>query len=35
MRPVVDKVFPFEKFNESLVYVESGDSKGKVVVKVI
>lgn len=32
--PVVDKVFPFVKTNEALVYVESGRAKGKVVVKV-
>ncbi|EMY69782.1 NADP-dependent oxidoreductase [Leptospira vanthielii] len=34
IRPVVDKVFPFEKVNEAMAYVESGRSKGKVVVKV-
>lgn len=34
IRPVVDKVFPFEQTNEALAYVESGRAKGKVVVKV-
>lgn len=34
IRPVVDKVFPFEKVNDALVYVESGRAKGKVVLKV-
>lgn len=34
IKPVVDKVFPFEKANEALAYVESGRAKGKVVVKV-
>lgn len=33
IRPVVDKVFPFESTNEALAYVESGRAKGKVVVK--
>ncbi|MGK5023450.1 NADP-dependent oxidoreductase [Janthinobacterium sp. RB2R34] len=34
MRPVVDKVFPFEASNEALAYVESRRAKGKVVIKV-
>lgn len=34
IRPVLDKVFPFEQTNEALAYVESGRSKGKIVVKV-
>ncbi len=34
IRPVMDKVFPFEATNEALAYVESGRAKGKVVVKV-
>ena len=34
IKPVMDKVFPFEQTNEALAYVESGRSKGKVVVKV-
>lgn len=33
IRPVIDKVFPFEQTNEALAYVETGRSKGKVVVK--
>lgn len=34
IRPVIDKVFPFEQTNEALSYVEAGRAKGKVVVKV-
>lgn len=34
IRPVVDRVFPFESTNEALAYVESGRAKGKVVIKV-
>ncbi|RZJ87411.1 MAG: NADP-dependent oxidoreductase [Chryseobacterium sp.] len=34
IKPIVDKVFPFEQTNEALAYVESGRAKGKVVVKV-
>lgn len=34
IKPVIDKVFPFEQTNEALSYVETGRSKGKVVVKV-
>lgn len=34
IRPVVDKVFPFESTNEALAYVESSRAKGKVVIKV-
>lgn len=33
LRPVVDRVFPFESTNEAMAYVESGRAKGKVVVK--
>lgn len=33
IKPVVDKVFPFDKTNDALAYVEHGHSKGKVVVK--
>lgn len=32
IRPVVDRVFPFEATNEALAYIEAGRSKGKVVV---
>lgn len=34
IKPVIDKVFPFEQINEAMSYVETGRSKGKVVVKV-
>lgn len=33
IRPVLDKVFPFEQTNDALSYVETGRAKGKVVVK--
>ncbi|NGO55092.1 NADP-dependent oxidoreductase [Allomesorhizobium camelthorni] len=32
IRPVVDRVFPFEKLNEAFAYIETGRAKGKVVV---
>ena len=34
VRPVVDRVFPFQSTNEALAYVETGRVKGKVVIKV-
>jgi len=34
IRPVIDRVFPFESTNEAMTYVESGRAKGKVVVRV-
>ena len=34
IRPVMDRVFPFEAINEALAYVATGRSKGKVVVAV-
>lgn len=34
IKPVIDKVFPFEQTNDALAYVETGRSKGKVVIKV-
>ena len=34
IRPVIDRVFPFESTNEALAHVEGGRAKGKVVVKV-
>ena len=34
IRPVVDQVFPFEKANEALAYVETGRARGKVVIAV-
>lgn len=33
IRPVVDRVFPFEATNEAMAYVETGRAKGKVVIK--
>jgi alcohol dehydrogenase len=34
IRPVVDRVFPFEATNEAMAFVETGRAKGKVVIKV-
>ncbi len=34
IRPVVDRVFPFELTMDAIAYIETGRSKGKVVVKV-
>ena len=34
IRPVVDRIFPFESTKEAMAYVETGRAKGKVVVKV-
>jgi NADPH:quinone reductase-like Zn-dependent oxidoreductase len=34
IRPVIDRVFPFEATKDALAYVESGRAKGKVVVRV-
>jgi NADPH:quinone reductase-like Zn-dependent oxidoreductase len=33
IRPVIDRVFPFEASNEALADIEAGGAKGKVVVK--
>ena len=33
VRPVVDRIFPFEATNEALASVDAGRAKGKVVVK--
>lgn len=33
IRPVVDRVFPFEATNEAMAYVDAGRAKGKVVVR--
>lgn len=33
IRPVIDQVFPFEQTNSALQYIQSGRSKGKVVIK--
>lgn len=34
IRPVVDRIFPFEKTGDALAYVETGRAKGKVVIAV-
>jgi NADPH:quinone reductase-like Zn-dependent oxidoreductase len=34
IRPVIDRVFPFESTNEAMAYVQAGRAKGKVVVKI-
>ena len=34
IRPVVERVFPFESTKEAMAYVETGRAKGKVVVRV-
>ena len=34
IKPVMDKVFPFEQTNEALKYVEAGRAKGKVVIRI-
>ena len=33
IRPVIDKVFPFERAKEALAYLDKGRAKGKVVVR--
>jgi NADPH:quinone reductase-like Zn-dependent oxidoreductase len=34
IKPVMDKIFPFEQTNEAMAYVETGRAKGKVVIKI-
>ena len=34
IRPIIDKIFPFQQTNEAMSYVASGRAKGKVIVKV-
>jgi len=34
IKPVMDKVFPFESIKEAIAYVEGGRAKGKVVVRI-
>jgi alcohol dehydrogenase len=34
IKPVIDRVFPFESTNEAMAYIEAGRAKGKVVVKI-
>mgnify|MGYP006165963755 FL=1 len=33
IRPVVDRVFPFESTPEALAYADTGRAKGKVVIR--
>lgn len=35
IRPVIDKVFPFDQAREALAYLEAGRAKGKVVVRLL
>lgn len=35
IRPVIDKVFPFDATQDALAYVETGRARGKVVVKIV
>ncbi|MGV2051626.1 NADP-dependent oxidoreductase [Agrobacterium sp. 22-209-1] len=35
IRPVIDKVFPFDQAREALAYLETGRAKGKVVVQLV
>jgi NADPH:quinone reductase-like Zn-dependent oxidoreductase len=34
IRPVIDKVFPFDQAREALAYLDKGRAKGKVVVQI-
>jgi alcohol dehydrogenase len=34
IRPVIDRVFPFDSTNEALAYVDTGRARGKVVITV-
>jgi len=34
IKPTIDKIFPFEQTNDAINYVESGQAKGKVVIKI-
>jgi NADPH:quinone reductase-like Zn-dependent oxidoreductase len=34
IRPVIDRVFPFDATKEGLTYIDTGRARGKVVVKV-
>jgi alcohol dehydrogenase len=34
IRPVVERIFPFESTKEAMAYVETGRAKGKVVVTI-
>ena len=35
IRPVIDKVFPFEQVKGALAYLDQGRAKGKVVVQMV
>jgi alcohol dehydrogenase len=35
VRPVIDRIFPFDSTNDALNFVEAGRAKGKVVIKVV
>jgi alcohol dehydrogenase len=35
IRPVIDRVFPFDSTNEALAFVEAGRAKGKVVIQLV
>ncbi len=35
IRPVIDRVFPFQAIHDAMAYVDSGRAKGKVVVQVV
>ena len=34
IRPILDRVFPFDKLNEAFAYIDTGRAKGKVVVSI-
>lgn len=34
IRPVIDRVFPFEQVKDAMAYLESGRARGKVVLEV-
>lgn len=34
IKPIVDRIFDFDQVNEAIAYVETGKSKGKVIVKI-
>lgn len=34
IKPIIDKIFPFEQTNDAINYVESGRAKGKVIIKI-